>query len=680
MNKRTFSFGISVLAALLIFLPADLSGKSARSAKSDYRDNREPLIHKPLMELPLGAVKPEGWLEDQLLRQANGMTGHLDELYPQVCGPRNGWLGGDGDMWERGPYWIDGLLPLAYILDDATLKAKVQPWVEWALASQKEDGFFGPDKDLPAEKGLQRNNAKDWWPRMVVLKVLKQYYDATGDQRIITFFTKYFQYQYANLPKTKLNHWTYWGRERAGDNLYVIYWLYNITGDSFLLDLGDLISSQTADWKGRLSKGEALNSIFSLHCVNLAQGMKQPVIRYQATKDSSWLKAIDTGLRDLRNGIGWPTGLYGADEMLHSGNPTQGSELCTAVEMMFSLEKMVEITGRADWADLLERVTFNALPTQATDDYDARQYYQQCNQTEISINPGRNFMTSYNGTDQAFGLLCGYPCCTCNMHQGWPKFTKHLWFASDDDGLAAMFYAPCRVEAKVTGGVKVGIREETNYPFDESIRFTVSTKKAVSFPVHLRIPRWCKEPKILVNGEDAGITASRGMVVIDRKWKDGDVLTLELPMQISISRWYENSAVVERGPLVYALRIGEKWSKKQLEDPLRDQHGEWYYEVLPTTPWNYALESRTISKKAIGSSFKVIRKETSGYPWNPENAPIEIQVPAKKLPFWHEYNGSAGPLPYSVISKGSFPEEEIITLIPYGCTTLRITEFPVTSK
>lgn len=131
-------------------------------------------------ELPIGAVKPAGWLNEQLVRMRDGMTGHLDSLYPQVMGPRNGWLGGDGDVWERGPYWIDGLLPLAYILEDRRLIAKVQPWIEWALASQTADGNFGPVTDRPAEPGLQRDKARDWWPRMVVLKVLQQYHSATG--------------------------------------------------------------------------------------------------------------------------------------------------------------------------------------------------------------------------------------------------------------------------------------------------------------------------------------------------------------------------------------------------------------------------------------------------------------------------------------------------------------------
>ena len=107
---------------------------------TNYSNNRYPLVQKPYMELPLGSIRPTGWLREMLERQKSGATSKMDELYPEVMGPRNGWLGGDGDQWERGPYWIDGLLPLAYILDDEELKKKVQPWIEWTLASQREDG------------------------------------------------------------------------------------------------------------------------------------------------------------------------------------------------------------------------------------------------------------------------------------------------------------------------------------------------------------------------------------------------------------------------------------------------------------------------------------------------------------------------------------------------------------
>lgn len=655
--------------------------QAERTGKVLYPGNREPLTHKPYMELPLGAVRPEGWLKDQLERMAKGMTGHLDSLYPQVMGKRNGWLGGNGDMWERGPYWIDGLVPLAYILDDPDLKAKVQPWIEWALSSQRNDGYFGPSVDLDPEKGLQRNRTQDWWPRIVVLKFLKQYYDATSDERIIPFMTRYFHYQLDQLPAHPLNHWSVWAQERGGDNLMLVYWLYNITGEKFLLDLGDLLARQTSDWKSRFSDRTTLTSLFALHCVDLAQGLKEPVVRYQATKDTSYISAIDTGLADIRRTIGWPTGLYGADEMLHSGNPTQGSELCSAVEMMFSLEKMIEITGRTDWADLLERVAYNTLPTQITDNFDARQYYQQINQVDISIER-RNFMTSYQGTAQSFGLLTGFPCCTSNLHQGWPKFTRNLWYASDDGGLSATAYAPCRVSALVGDGVQVTVREETDYPFDGQIRFllNIEDRDRVAFPLHLRIPGWCTSVTVSVNGETISQGKAGEGLVLNREWSDGDILVLDLPMRITISRWYENSAVVERGPLVYALKIGEQWDKIQIGERFDGQFGEWCYQVHATTPWNYCLLEKDVNNPDLDSCFQVEQRKLSGYPWNPENAPIQILAKGKRLPSWKMYNGSTGPIPYSLQYQEETGPEETLVLIPYGCTTLRITEFPVTSK
>lgn len=351
----------------LILALCSLAVAAAASAQPDTRFNRAPLQPRPYAELPIGAVKPAGWLNEQLVRMRDGMTGHLDSLYPQVMGPRNGWLGGDGDVWERGPYWIDGLLPLAYILEDRRLIAKVQPWIEWALASQTADGNFGPVTDRPAEPGLQRDKARDWWPRMVVLKVLQQYHSATGDPRVLDFMGRYFRYQLAQLPRTPLDNWTKWGRVRGGDNLAVVYWLYNLTGEKFLLELGELIHKQTFDWTGTFLHGDHLSRPYSLHCVDLGQGFKEPVVYWQQSGDSRHIEAVGRAVEKMHHTIGLPTGLWAGDEKLRFGDPTLGSELCTAVEMMFSLEQILQITGGREWGDYLERVAYNALPTQTTD-------------------------------------------------------------------------------------------------------------------------------------------------------------------------------------------------------------------------------------------------------------------------------------------------------------------------
>lgn len=132
-----------LLFALMVLIGCmDISAMNPGTpVEESYANNRFPLTRKPYIELPLGTIKPTGWLKEMLVRQSEGMTSQLDSLYPEVMGPRNGWLGGDGDQWERGPYWIDGLIPLAYIMDNEELKKKAQPWIEWALQSQREDGF-----------------------------------------------------------------------------------------------------------------------------------------------------------------------------------------------------------------------------------------------------------------------------------------------------------------------------------------------------------------------------------------------------------------------------------------------------------------------------------------------------------------------------------------------------------
>lgn len=661
-----------------------MSENELMMANDYYVSNRAPLKHEPFAELPIGAIQPKGWMREQLRRQRSGLTGNLDEIYTKVVGPTNGWLGGDGDGWERGPYWLDGLVPLAYILDDQQLKDKAQKWIEWSLHNQRDDGYFGPipfEKEPEPIRGVQRSPRKDWWPKMVMLKVLKQYYMATEDERVLDLMTNYFRYQLKHLPDQPLNHWSYWGNRRGGDNLMMVYWLYNRTGDEFLLKLGDLIHSQTFDWTNVFRSGKIaqLNPVPDLHTVNIAMGLKEPVIYYQKAKQESYIQAVKDGLADLKNVHGFVSGLYGADENLHGNNPTQGTEMCTVVEMMYSLEQMARITSDTYFTDYLEKVAFNALPTQHDDTYTTRQYFQQANQVEVS-HKTRNFFNDANA-QLCFGVLTGYPCCTTNMHQGWPKLVQNLWYATADNGLAAMIYTSNEVTAKVGDGTEVTVIEETDYPFDDTISFTIKSPHGVQFPLKLRIPEWAETANIRINGEKwIQKTESGQMATINRRWLDGDTVRLQLQMDVRVSRWAEKSAGIERGPLVYALKINERWEKKPAEE------GNWriqypYKEVYPTGPWNYGITEETIENM----DFKLVYEESKAgrYPWSLENVPVALKAKGKPVAEWTKYRHSAGPLPvsdqyrYGQDNGTEDVSAEEITLVPYGATTMRIAQFPV---
>ena len=658
-----------ILVAVLTFV---IHAESTAQRNSFYITNQKPLVAEPYTALPLGAIKPEGMLLKMLEIQRDGLTGDLDSVYEVVCGPNNGWLGGTGDGWERGPYWLDGLVPLAYLLDDENLKAKAQKWIEWSIANQREDGYFGP-KPLPEgyEKipGTQQENREDWWPKMVMLKVLQQYYMATNDERVIKLMTGYFRYQLKMLPKYELGHWTFWGNRRGGDNLAIVYWLYNITKEKYLLDLAKLIHKQTYDWTDIYS-GNIIRStspLPHLHCVNVAQGLKEPIIYYQQEPEEKYLAAVKKGLESLREVHGFVNGMYGADEMMHGNDPTQGSEFCSAIEMMYSFESILPICGDVYYADYLEKIAYNVLPTQHNDDFTCKQYFQQANQVLLT-DEDRNFFNDDNARI-VYGVLTGYPCCTCNMHQGWPKFIQNLWYATAENGLAAMVYGPSNVTAKVGDGTDVKFTEKTNYPFCDKIEFNFESEKSVQFALQLRIPDWCKNPSIKVNGESISVEAENNIAKIDRKWQNGDNVELVLPMEFRTSVWAENAMGIERGPLVYALKVKEKWQEVKTS-----QWQNTFFEVMPASPWNYGLTANTFKNKEFAIEE---RGAVADMPWNLENAPISVKIKAYQIQEWEMYHHSAGKVPLRAeVSKAENPAQEV-ELIPYGCTTLRISQFPV---
>jgi hypothetical protein len=635
----------------------------AQTANPYYVGNRPPLLPSPFLKLPIGAIEPRGWLRKQLELEAAGFSGHLTEISEFLKKENNAWLSpsGTGEHgWEEVPYWLKGFGDLGYVLRDQRIIQEARIWLEAVLASQREDGYFGPRANLTHR---DTNGKPDLWPNMIMLNALQSYYEYSGDERVVKLMTNYFRWE-LSIPEEDFLV-PFWQQQRAADNLASVYWLYNRTGEPWLLDLGQKIHRRTANWTDRVA---------NWHGVNISQAFRGPAVYYQQSHDRKHLDAAWQRYQDVMSVYGQvPGGGYGADENCRPGytGPRQGTETCTWAELMLSFEMLLKISGDAKWADLCEEVAFNSLPTSMTVDLKALHYLTAPN---LVLCDGKNHAPGIqNGGEMLSYNPHAYRCCQHNVAHAWPYYAEHLWLATPGGGLAAVMYAPCEVKAKVGDGIEVTIVEDTKYPFEEKVELTLSIPKPVHFPLQLRLPDWCRPSlQVAVNGQALEVQSIRpGFAVLERQWADGDKVRITLPMSIRLRKWEKNhhSVSVDRGPLTYSLKIGEKYVRYGGTDA-------WpAFEVHPTTPWNYGF---VLDEENPAPSFQVVEKAwpASGQPFEAESVPVELRAEAKKIPAWKvDRFGLVGPLQPSPAQSNE--PVETVTLIPMGAARLRIAAFPI---
>jgi hypothetical protein len=636
------------------------------STNNYYQGNRAPLIPNPLIKLPIGSIEPAGWLRKKLELQADGFHGHLQEISKFLIKENNAWLNPDGygeSGWEEVPYWLKGYSNCAYVLGREEMIKDAVTWLNATIESQQEDGWFGPGEKRTGVATRLEGRA-DLWPNMIMLFNLLNYYEFSGDERVIGLMKKYFKYLQSYPDEVFLEG--FWPRMRAGDMLYSVYWLYNRTGEEWLLDFARKTHENTAPWDRKIP---------TWHNVNIAQGFREPAIWWLQSKSIYDLRATERNWQEVRRMFGQvPGGMFGSDENCRLGydDPRQAIETCAVVEEMLSDEILITITGDLKWADRCENVAFNTLPAAFTPDMKALRYLTASNM------PQSDQKSKAPGIQNSGPMLLMSPhihrCCQHNAGHGWPYYAQNLWYATPDNGLAAVLYSAGKVTAKVGKGTEVTLNENTNYPFDEEIVFTVSTEQPVQFPLYLRVPGWCDNPGIMINGKKMKVNASPlSYIKINRSFADGDKITLTLPMKVSVKKWEynKNSISINYGPLTFSLKIKEDWVKAGGTE-------EWpAWEIFPASPWNYGL---VINETDPVPGFEIVKKEwpSSDMPFSMKNAPIEIKVKARKIPQWRlDENGLVEELRESPAY--SAEAEETVTLIPMGCAHIRISAFPVVS-
>ncbi len=639
---------------------------SAPSTSRWYRGGRPPLVLEPLSRLPLGAVRPAGWLRHQLELMRDGMTGRLMEL-SDFLAEDNGWFGGDEQGWEEQPYWLRGFYDLGVLLGDERILSEAQRWVEAVIASQDEDGYFGAAMHKAHE--VPGGTAPDLWPHMVMLDAIISHFEHTGDARVEPLMRRFFEFcrglsddEFIPALDPEQTHWKlHIQRARAGDMIPHLHWLYNRTGERWLLPLAarfyHAITPPTDEWLDH-------------HVVHFTQRFSYPGL-YSAQTGEAWrLEASEYWYRQHMATWGQqPRGIFAADERIRAGktDPRQAIETCGMVEFAKSFYMLGRITGDTLWADRTEDVMLNHFPAASDPWLKGLHYLTASNQPQLDASESHDY---YNRRRQINYSPHDYRCCKHNVAMGWPWYCRNLWQATCDNGLAAWLYASCQVTARVgESGAEVTIAEETDYPFSGRVALTIEAEESLAFPLYLRVPRWATSVLAELNGTALWQPEGRGRYLrIERIWSPGDTIVLEFGVELSVTQWPRTGAVtVDRGPLSYSVKIGEQWRRCGGTD----EWPEW--EVLPASAWNYGL---VLDRDRPARHLRVAKVgAVADQPWTADAAPIEIEAIARRIPGWRiGEDETVEPVPQSPVF--SDEPEETITLIPLGCARLRMSVLP----
>ena len=663
MKRRDFlktSLAAAGGAALVAAMPPSAPAAPAGTNGGWYTPPRAPLAPAPFLKLPPGSIKPHGWLKTQLELQVNGLCGRYPEVSDYLKYDGNGWVTPNTNSgWEEVTYWLRGLTDLGYVTGDKPTIALAEKWIKGMIASQQPDGWFGPSGARTSLDG-----DPDFWPHMPALYAIRSYQEKTGDPSVLPFLTQYFALQNAQKPEVFSKSWAGY---RWGDNIDSVYWLYNRTGDAFLLDLVHKIHANSYDWT---------NGPPNLHNVNFAQGFREPAQYGALAHDPKYFGASERQYHTVMAEFGQMAGGgFAGDENARQGyrDPRQGFETCGIAEYMLSFEILTRQSGQPIWMDRCEDLAFNMLPAAYDPQQKSLHYVTSMNIAQIdNAEKGKDFDNPW--AMQAFMPgVHNYRCCPHNYGMAWPYFAENLWHATADNGLAANLYAASEVTAKAGAhGVPVTITQTTEYPFGDTVHFAVTTPTPTAFPLYLRVPGWCEGgAAVHVNGKPVAVKAAAGSyLIVRRTWKTGDQISLHLPMTVQIRKWTtnQNAVSVDRGPLSYSLLIGEKWDRYA-------GTAQWpEYAVYPQSAWNYGL---VVDEAHPAHSFTVARKPgpVAANPFTHETAPITLTAQAKKIPNWQtDSKNVITPLQPSPVR--SDEAAETVTLIPMGTARLRLTSFP----
>ncbi len=686
---------LRLTAAAASALAIETRGAAADTSNGNTSQSSGSMLRaSKFAELPVGSVRPQGWLLTQLQAQATGITGHLQHLYAPFTG--DAWTSQQSDPatewvpWEVRAYWCDGALRCGLLLQNQSLIDDASRLVQYTFNHPQSDGYLGP-AFLKAPGDYHR------WPHNVFFRAAMAWHDSTNDPAIVTGLHRH----YVESPFVFVG-------ERNQTNIEAMLWTLEKTGDPRLLNLAkqtwELSQAQFSKMPDMqaLTENAMLSSgpVRNMHGVTYAEHSKLPILLYRATGDEHYLKVAIAAQQKVFNNHLLVSGGPSSTEYLSTTTARDAHETCDLADYPWTWGYLMMATGDGSYGDRIERVMFNAVPGALRKDWKALQYYSSPNQflcTAHSDPLGILKGTSYADIHEfrymqrmSYRPSPGYSvvCCPANVNRIVPNYIIRMWMQDQaNDGIAATLYGPCIVKFRSNAGIDIQIEEETTYPYSDRIVFHIRPQAPVRFPLHLRIPEWCAAPAITLNKKTLALPMqNNGFVTLLKTWRPNDLLKLTLPMALATSEWPEDGLSIERGPLVYAHPIAEQW-KVISDDQSSKDFPAW--ELTPTGKWNYVLSSENLLEKARYKEETSLDTVTDASrmsdqdPWI--HPPSTITVQAHPIHGWDltqtVVNGEAATFTPRLPDATLIPtmisaEVEQLRLIPYGCTELRLTVFP----
>ena len=638
--------------------------------------------------LPVGSIVPEGWLGRQI---------EIVNALQKRMGADTALL--SGEAWKSGeifPRYVRGLILLAGALGEPQLRAKADGYMHAVFDAAGEGGDFLPaDIDGTA-------------PKTEAVKTLLAYYELTGDDKAIATLRKFFKYRFNTLSVT---HPWYHARARLLDEVAAMDAVYR-TGDfEWLKDLAEALRDKSPDWfrlavrfpykkaaekcvspsavKKALKvienaehpretkrpkpftpekteaewKSPAHQFLVETDAVNLAKAVKYPCT-YGAFMGDKELRKLSLRLiANLDKFHGNATGMFAADRRLGGTSPARGVDVEAAVEMMESLVTVLEHTGECVCADMLEQIAFNVVGAAAFDDASAVEDIVMVNQLECSVRRKEFFSEYPFGNAFARG---GITRGGVALLSAYPLFMRALCMTRGADELNFFAYAPCTIETEVRGA-KLRIKEETGYPFRNSVVFKVTEADGdVDVRINFRVPRYTTMQ--LISGGQT-VASGTGLISVKCTLRTGSTFMLRLDIPLTAVTNRDSSLSFVKGSVLMASRLGFETSAKNCP-------AGGATEVNAVKKWSF---SPVVAKKSSGGrrtlydNEQTIVNKMPEKPFDRDNPPFELRFQCKNVLNWDfDINGFS-----AIPQTPKFSEEALErAFVPFGCTSVRVAQFP----